>query len=70
MDFLERRLQELFDKKKMLESDYSKLPIVVNKSVQWEKKKNYLESELDTVENNISSVKRKIKEIKRSNSQF
>ena len=70
LDFFERRLQELFDKKKMFESDYSKLPIVVSKSVQWEKKKNFLEAELDTVEKEISSIKRKIKEIKKNNSQY
>ena len=54
----------------MFESDYSKLPIVANKSVQWEKKKNYLEAELDTVEKDISAVRRKIRDIKKSQTEF
>lgn len=52
--------------KKMLESDYSRLPIVVNKSVQLQKKKEYLESELDQVDKDISTVKRKIREVKKT----
>lgn len=46
----------------MLESDYWRLPIVVNKSIQWQKKKEYLELELDQVSKDIASVKRKLNE--------
>ena len=46
----------------MLEADYWRLPIVANKSTQWQKKKEYLEIELDQVTKDISGVKRKINE--------
>ena len=38
-DFFTKILSELHDKKKMLESDYCRLPIAVNKSVKLQKKK-------------------------------
>ena len=65
LDFLQRKLQELNDKKKMFESDYSRLPLNVSRSLQYEKKKTYLESELNTVDKDISAVKRKINELKK-----
>lgn len=70
LEFLNRQLQELWEKSKMLEADYCRLPIVVNKSTQWQKKKEYLEAELDQVTKDISSVKRKIKEYNRKSMDF
>jgi predicted nucleic acid-binding Zn-ribbon protein len=65
LEFLNRQLQELVEKIQMLESDYWRLPIVVNQSVQ--RKKEYLERELDQATKDISSVKRKIREWTKNN---
>lgn len=70
IDFLERKLLELQDKKKIFESDYSRLPITANRSMQYEKKKCYLEGELDAVDKDITAVKRKLKDLKKSGTKF
>lgn len=70
IDFLERKLKELEEKKKIFESDYSRLPLNANRSMQYEKKKSYLETELDTVDKDITAVKRKLKDLIKSGPKF